>query len=206
MKSLPHSPRRAAFTLVEILVVVAIISVMLGMTGMGLSHSIASQQLKGAAQSLNATLNYAALLAQKENKSVQLRFYHFENPEAPGTPHFRAWQIVLLSGINSDGTPKYRFLTDVTRLPGGIILSFNPLHNTLATLPRKASDSSDFQFGSPYTYCSYEVRPDGATTLPSNAAGVVTLLIESQSPDGLSLPSNFRSVTLNPFNSRSRVY
>ena len=199
--------KRSGFTLVEIIVVITVISLMLALAGMGVAQSLTAQRLSGAAQALKASLNHASLLAQKENRPVQVRFYKFASVENPASPQFRATQMAVLTGVDDSGTPIYRFITEVGQLPSGIILSANPDHNTIAALPEQSPHLTDPQFqGAAYTYCSYEVRPDGSTTLPRTGPGVITLVVEDQSPNGTTLPDNYRSVTLDPFNARARMY
>ena len=203
----PFSPSRpsAGFTLIEILVVVAIISMLLVISGMGIGSSISSMQLSAAANGLGGTLNHAALLARRENRPVQVRFYKFGTVDRPA-PQYRAYQLAMLEGINPDGTARIQLLSEVFQLPAGVIMVTEPEHNSIAGLNEQAPNPSDPSFGPSYTYTSYEIRPDGLTTLPKSVPNVITLVQESQKLESSGLPANYRSLVLNSLNARVKVY
>lgn len=194
-----------AFTLVELLVVIAIISLLLAITGLGIGNSISSMQLGAAANGLSASLNHSAMLARKENRPVQVRFYKFSTPESPDA-HFRSYQLAALNGISSTNEPIVELLSEIHQLPSGVILAPNPQYNTLALLQENAQSPSDPIIGTNYTYTSYEIRPNGLTTFPKNSSTVITLVLEDQMKTPNSLPSNYRSIVINPQNARAKVY
>jgi len=197
--------QRSAFTLIELLVVVAIIALLLALGGLGIGPSMSAMQLSGAANNLSATLNHAALLARKENRPVQVRFYKYGIPESP-TPYYRAYQLAILDGITSSGGNDLRLLTEVMPFPEGVVLAPNATHNTLAALGETPRSSNDPVLQSNYTYSSFEIRPDGLTTLPKDEPSVITLLQEAQMKDAAALPANYRSIVINAMNARAKVY
>lgn len=202
-----HSPVRhhQAFTLVELLVVIAIVSLLLAITGLGIGSSISSMQLGAAANELNATLNHAALLARKENRPVQVRFYKFATSDFPDA-QFRSYQLAALNGISASNEPIVELLSEMHQLPSGVILAPNAEYNTLALLPEKTQTATDPVIGTNYSYTSYEIRPNGLTSLPKNPPAVITLLLENQMTSSNSLPANYRSILINPQNARAKVY
>lgn len=203
-RSLHLQPPRA-FTLVEMLVVVTIVALLLAVSGLGIGNSIRSMELNAAAKNLQATLNHAALLARKENRPIQVRFYKFATPESSAS-HFRAYQLATLQGVKSDGNADMRLLSEIHPFPPGIVVAPGAPHNTLASLTTVSPASGDVNFGTAYTFASYEVRPDGLTTLPKPGPGVITLVQETTIPSTGDLPANYRSVVINPFNARAKMY
>lgn len=200
-----HNKQLHAFTLVEMLVVIAIIALLLAVTGLGIGSSISSMQLGAAANGLNANLNHAAMLARKENRPVQVRFYKFSTPESP-SPQFRSYQLAALNGISNTNEPIVELLSEIYQLPSGVILAPNQEYNTLAQLQEENQTPTDPIIGSTYTYTSYEIRPNGLTTLPKTTPSVITLLLEDQMTNSNSLPANYRSIVINTQNARAKVY
>jgi uncharacterized protein (TIGR02596 family) len=205
LSSRARSSAAAAFTLIEILVVVALIAMLLAISGLGLGNSISSMQLSAAANGLSGTLNHAALLARRENRPVQVRFYKFATAENPDA-RFRAYQLAMMDGINPDGSASIQLLSEIHQLPSGVVMSPDARFNTLAGQAEQTPGASDPSFGPNYTFASYEIRPDGLTTLPKNEPGVITLFLEGHKPEASGLPANFRAVVLNSLNARARIY
>lgn len=203
--SASHNPSlHRAFTLVEMLVVITVISLLLALTGVGLGNSISEMQLSATARELNGTFNYAALLARKENRPIQVRFYKYSTPES-STASFRSYQLLALKGIDG-GQPEVESLSEVYNLPSGVMMSPSVQYNTLAGLPEAEQGPKDPDIGHTYTYVTFEIRPNGLTTLPKETPPVITLLLEAQYKSATDLPPNYRSVVMNPVNARARVY
>ena len=62
--------RARGFTVVEILVVMAVVAIVLGIAGPALSHMVANQQVRAAAYDLHAALNIARSEALTRNAAV----------------------------------------------------------------------------------------------------------------------------------------
>nr|WP_156345341.1 Verru_Chthon cassette protein D [Verrucomicrobium spinosum] len=85
--------RRQAFTLVELLVVIAVMALLMALAGLTVPASMATQQLGGMARQLAADLEHAALLAQKESVPVEVRFYRYQEKEGLGGEEYRAIRL-----------------------------------------------------------------------------------------------------------------
>jgi uncharacterized protein (TIGR02596 family) len=197
---------RRAFSLIELLVVVAIMGLLLGMSGLAFQGSLKTQSLNAAARQLGADLDYAALLARKENRPVDVLFYRYQPQDSLGPAAVRAYQFGVLEGFTPAGTPTYRFLAEAKKFPASIAMSPNEEYTTLAKLT--ASPSLTDQPGGvteDYTYYSYQIRPDGSTTLESGRLHPFTLVFDKDLEAG-TLPADFRTVVVNPANARTRVY
>lgn len=195
-----------AFSLIELLVVVAIMGLLLGMSGLAFQGSLQTQSLNAAARQLGADLDYAALLARKENRPVDVLFYRYQPLDSLGPAAIRAYQFGVLEGFTPAGSPTYRFLVEPKKFPANIAMSPNDEYTTLVKLT--ASPALTDQPGGvteDYTYYSYQIRPDGSTNLESGRLHPLTLLFDKDL-GASTLPADFRTVVVNPANARTRVY
>src|SRR5204862_329387 len=105
--------------------------------------------------------------ALTRNRSVEVRFYSFIDPEQPGetTPYFRALQYFEIA---EGGIPNP--VGKVARFPDTVIMNSD---TTLSSLfgnlaPSKpGSNDPDLPRGvkNKYTYVSFRFQPDGSTSL-----------------------------------------
>nr|WP_256200009.1 Verru_Chthon cassette protein D [Verrucomicrobium spinosum] len=75
-----------AFTLIEMLVVVALISLLMVISSMSVGGMLAAQQLTSSSNRFTNEMAYAAQLAVRENRMVGVRFLRRQvapGPEAP---------------------------------------------------------------------------------------------------------------------------
>jgi uncharacterized protein (TIGR02596 family) len=201
--------KATAFTLVEILVVVTIMGLLLAMVGVTVPASFASQKLSGTARQIAGDLDHAAMLAQRDNKPVEVRFYRCTAAGTGGVSEnkeYRAYQIATITGWNADGKPKVTFNEEVQRLPDGIVFTPNPAHTTLLTKTPIQPGPDDAEIGEPYEYISYVIRPDGGTTLPRPEKTVLTLVQEKHLSAQGQLPADYRSLVVNPYNGQITLY
>lgn len=209
MKKLPSRPRRG-FTLVEMLVVIALMALLMAFVGLTVPASLASQQLSASARQMAADLDHAALLAQRDSKPVEIRFYKCREPGGLGVAQYRAYQVGQIIGWDADGKPEIRFAGEVQRLPGGVVLVPGAPHTTLIT-PQNEKDSAagDQDLEEAYQYVAYQIRPDGGTNLPrgTGVKTALTLILEPSS--GVlptQLPADFRTIVIDPLNGSVRSY
>lgn len=211
MKSLiatPARPARRGFTLLELLVVMTIMGMLLALSGAAFQGSLQTQTLGAAARQLGADLDYAALLARKENRPVEVLFYKFVPQDDPlAKEAIRAYQFGVLEGFTTAGAPQYRFLSEPKRLPSGVAISTDPAYTVLMSQTAKDALPDDQQGGvaEDYTYYSYQIRPNGTTTLDQGQQQPITLLFEKDM-ESSQLPADFRTVLINPANARTRLY
>lgn len=200
-----------AFTLIELMLVLAILALLVAISGDVFTSGMGSQRLAVAAKLLSSDLDHAVLMAQKENRPVEVRFLRFKSDDMPATSedpsvdtNYRGYQFVVLTGFDADGVPEYRMLSGLTRFPQGIALMTNPEFTTLATLPARQPGKQDLTFGPAYTFVAFQIRPDGTTSLPRLPRPVLTL-VEDKDLGG-PLPPSYRSITIDPDNGHTRVY
>lgn len=192
-------PWARAFTLIELLVVVAVMTILMALAGLTVPASMASQQLGGIARQLTADLDHAALLAKKDSQPVEVRFYKFPDKDGLGEKQYRAYQLAKIVGWSGDGSPQLKFVSDIQKMSGGIILMPDPKYSTLLTKTPVKNTPTDPDLGYEYEYVSYLIRPDGRTNLPRASKTVFTLIQEKPGAAALTtLPADYRSVVMDP--------
>lgn len=205
----PHlhgNSRPSAFTLVEMLVVIAIAAILMAISGFAVQSSLQSQQLRSITRQLAADLDYAILLARKENRPVDVIFYKYEPDELGGPRAIRAYQFGVLTGFSESGLPQYRFLVETKRFPSGIVASTTEQYTSILNLSeRPALVQQGSGVTEDHSIHSYQIRPDGSTTLDREAQHTITLIYEKDLSTG-TLPADYRTISIDPVTARPRVY
>lgn len=195
----------AGFTLVEMLVVVALLSMLVTMAAMSVPAALGSQRLSGAARQLSADLNQASLLARKEDKLVELRFYELLPTSRQGTLGYRAYQFGLVTGWTTDGKPQVTLSGELQRLPDDVLLMPDARYNTLQGQTVRTDGIAGGEQN--VSYVSYFLHVNGSTTLqPADKPAVLTLVRETPKGVPSSLPDDFRSIVIDPGTHQTRVY
>ncbi len=208
---------RHGFSLIELLVVCAIIVVVVGFTVPAATTLIRGSQLSQAAQLVSDQLVLARQQALSKNRPVEVRFYRFGDKEAPGensedpeSGKFRALQAfeIIESGA---AIP----LNKIQRLPTTVILNRAGMSTILSETVRGAPKSAADDPSAPelardvrrnYQYQAFRFLPDGSTDLPaaqtSDSAGDGTWYVTLHSldvSDDNNEPKNAKGESINFF-------
>ena len=205
---LPSRRFSRAFTLVELLVVMAIVAMLLALVGNTFRSSMKTQTLSAMATRLGNDLSYAAQWAAKENRPIEVRFYQFEDKLNPGTTTIKGYQLLSTDPATGKKVP----IHEISKLEGAVIISSNPLFTTISNTgnggikPYSATLDPDLGLGD-YKYFGFSIRPDGSTTLGKNATWSVTMVNDPPKGTTSSLPAtDYRSVVINPFTTAVKIY
>lgn len=173
-----------AFSLVELLVVVAVIAIIAGFAVPAVTTMIRGSQLTQGSQMVLDQMSLARQTALAKNRPVDVRFYKFADPETPGetpdkpdTGYFRALQVFEILD-NGGALP----LGPIQRLPVNVIMNEKGLSTLLneaepsrvrVTKPLDSDpEMPDNVVKKNYHYMSLRFQPDGSTDLPQG--GTVT--------------------------------
>lgn len=218
-----------AFTLIEMLVVIAIVVLLLVFSQPALSRTLMASKLSGAGESLMGAISEAQQLAFANNIPVDLRF--FKIPDAFGENEaYRSYQIFKITQV-AEGTGASATIKEVlvpsgnlVNLPENIVI---PADDELSPafqgegLPDKRDGSDKGYSGvADATYQAWRFMPDGTCRKVGQAQNQMATLtyqtltesfftITSDAGQPITvenLPKNFFTIQVDPFTGKARSY
>jgi uncharacterized protein (TIGR02596 family) len=184
--------KRNAFSLIELLVVVAIIGILATLSVPAWNAIAEGNRMSSAAQSLSDGLRLARQLALAKNSPVEFRIFN-TLPKDGGTSNYCAFAYYQLT---DSGTTNQ--MTRTNFLPSGTALSTAANYSTLI------GPSGPSYSASP-AYNSFRFRPDGSTDLSVSSNWYVTIVRERDAAN-TTLPNNFITIKLDAFNGNVSFY
>ena len=183
MKTKPQFSAARAFSLIELLVVIAVIAIIAGYAVPAVTSMLKGSQLTQGSQMVIDQIALARQTALSRNRSVEVRFYKYADPETPGEDVEKK-ETWLLHGLqtfeildNGAALP----IGPIQRLPTNVIMSEGVLSTLISgrtTDPsKKFTDPTDSDPKIPglpsnlttkaqYVYAALRFLPDGSTDLP----------------------------------------
>ncbi|MEJ0000338.1 MAG: Verru_Chthon cassette protein D [Verrucomicrobiota bacterium] len=198
-------PRCRGFSLVELLVVLAIVAILVGLAAPSVIGTSRSLRLNATSDMLINQLNLARQAALSNAHLVQVRFYRLPdyNQDPTSTPAvYRGVQCFIEGNPAASGSPALTPLTKVNLFPSPIIVStvatpnVSPLFSASPSTP-SPTDPPLPVYGSNYTYFSFHYRPNGTTDLTSGSNSF-TLVLENDGAAAVGLPANYRTIQIDP--------
>ncbi len=165
--------RKSGFSLVELIIVVAIIALMSALIIPAATSTMMGSRLSGASNQVLSTIAGARQTAIVHNRTVEVRFYQFcdpeipgENPSRPETGRYRAMQT-----FEYDEHGAALPVTQVERLPDGIVFDsnvalstiFDPRQSKTFTPPLDAAAVLPRGVGTNYHCSAFQFTPSGST-------------------------------------------
>ena len=209
--------RPGAFTLVEMLVVMAIIAIIAALSLPVISSALRSYQLDSTGQVMVNQLNLARQSALSRGHAVQVRFYLLPDYNLPttGTPTvYRGMQCFLEGDPTQAGaivTVPVTAMVKPAFFQAPVIISSatspNPVSPILPTTPTTplATDPLLPGYQANYKYAMFHFKPDGTTDLANNTNSI-TLVLETDKIVANGLPSNFQTIAIDPLNGAVRSF
>jgi uncharacterized protein (TIGR02596 family) len=223
---------RAAFTLVETLVVVSIIVLILALTGPSLLGTMQASKLTSAGGSMVGFLSEAQQLAVTLNTPVEVRFFRYK--VAPDTfESYRSYQMFkvstpsVVSGATVNFEELFEPLGQVFRLPEGVIIPHEPELSPMLDgegFPDVTDDKPNGYSGvADAKYVAIRFMTDGTcrrvTSVAAGSNSIGGLVFQTLNLSyftlagniGIelsvaSLPKNFFTIQIDPFNGKTRSY
>jgi uncharacterized protein (TIGR02596 family) len=183
--TLPASSRRTGFTLIELLAVIAVMAIVIAFAIPATNQILRGSQLSQGTQLVGDQLALARQLALSKNRTIEVRFYRFGDPETPGEkfndPKSGYWRGLQLFELFENGAavPVGPF----QRLPRMVIMDGTERSTLLdenvvgpykkgtsdATAPELPVEVNAKRVGKDYEWTAFRFLPDGSTNLPLKA-------------------------------------
>lgn len=226
-----NKSRESAFTLVEMLTVVGIISLLVAIMAPALVDVVRSTRLNSSGDALINRISLAQQSAVSLSSEVEIRFYRYVDTtsDRPQDNSFYAYQVVQSL---PNGTE--RALSDPYFLESGIIITaqerLSPLMKT--TVQQVVSTNNKFLFtppgsssGDDVTYASLRFYPDGGMRVLNSSAtaadgaevvaqaytipdfdGSFLIITESKDSQNSEVGKNYYCIQIDSYTGRTRVY
>jgi uncharacterized protein (TIGR02596 family) len=200
---------QVAFTLVEMLAVLAIISILAALTVPAMNAMVESNNLTRGGQLVVDEINLARQISSSRNITVELRLFKMPGATTSGYTAVQLWA--------TSSTGSAQALSQLAFLPQMFAISENttvssalgaPAFATPSTMPAGSGPASGA------TYLSFEFRPSGVVTPVLNANGLtnmssycLTILPARYAASGnATLPKNYVLIQINPITATPLVY
>ncbi|MCP4848418.1 MAG: Verru_Chthon cassette protein D [Verrucomicrobiaceae bacterium] len=205
MKTLKY--RERGFTLIEILVVLAIIAVIVTFTVPNLGPVLKGSKLKQAADDLERALSNAQQVALTQNHPVEFRFFRYNNPDSPGSEeHYRSYQAVQIITSPEDHRKviEEKVITQVESFQLPFVLAEGQ-YSTLIDSDALEQGVADIPRSENAEYVAFEFRPNGATNLATVDMPHWTLTIVRDT-DSKPVIGEFVTLTVDAYNGQIRQF
>jgi len=203
----------SGFSLVELLVAIAIIALLAVLAAPAFQSISNSFNLANGGQALHDTLELARTTAISKDTNVEVRLYQLPDNAGGAPDNYRAFQIFLKS---SDTPPVYTAVTKMVYLPPGVIVSTNTATTDFLTLsgepatgatpPFSATPISLPTYGTNYNYLYFCFEPNGGTDLTSGKKWFATVMLQNGPTNSVGVSNNFITVQVDPVMGRVTMY
>jgi uncharacterized protein (TIGR02596 family) len=203
-----------AFTLIELLVVVGLIAVIFMLIVPSVSSMMLGSRVTHSANQIVGALDIARQTAIARNHTIEVRFYKYANPDAPGesvsnpaTWKYRAYQFIEYL----DNGAALQF-SKMEQLPAGVSFDSGTISTLLSTTARQKTFTKEPKIPLPridtnYDCAAFRFLPSGNTDLPLPAANWYVTIHREQDGDGLTQPpANYITVQVDSISGSVKLY
>lgn len=199
--------RTKAFSLVEMLVVVAILVLLMAIMLPAATSMMGGMNLGRASAMMTDELNFARQTALSRNRDVEVRIYQLGGATEAANKQYRGFRSYLIEGANSND---WKPLSRIKVLPEPIIISDSSTYSTLLNVGGGTSGLATGSENLPgyglVNYVSFLFRANGGTSLkPVTENWFLTVYSERAKKSG-QIPANYFTAQIDPVTGRTRSY
>jgi len=185
----------SGFSLVELLVVVAIMGVLIAVALPAMTSLMQSSDLTRAGQMLTDQVNLARQIASAQNTVVEVRLIQL--PGRTGYTGIQLWK--------ADSTGDLKAVRNVMTLPPPMAISSNPTHSAaIASLPTGSMPSGSSVANA--AYAALQIRPSGFVTPVLEMDKLFFTVMRDTLTTDSQLPPNYFMLQINPLTGAPLVY
>lgn len=203
------SMRAAGFTLVELLVVMAIIVLVLSLVTPAVNSMLASNNLTQAGQVVADQISSARQLASARNRSAEVRFVKLNAAAGAGYNGVQLWMANDAGTLAASGR--------MIPLPGGIVMTEQAALSPLLTTPPDTTAPLAFSGQMPppgsaaatLNYLAVRIAPSGQVQpvpTTANRPKLYLTLVNAKYSAAATAPPNYVTMQLNPDTGVAEIY
>jgi len=190
---------KAAFSLIEVLVSVALILVLTGLAVVAFNNISRSFSIGAAGQQARSAILVAAQEATARSRPVEMRLCRATGSENPTVIQF------ILHESDGSTRPLQRPLVTSEQVVIDGRTNQSTLLSGLAYRAAGPADPRAAGLGTSYEYAGFFLLPGGITSLSSNSTQAPVLVFRSANDSGTP-PANFAAIQLDPHTSRTQLH
>lgn len=193
-----------AFTLVELLIVVSIVSLLLAMATPYVLGAVKSTRITSKGDELLHKISLARQISQSESRPVELRFYRYAHE---GVTTIYGYQLFYQE---ADAAKAVALDSAVNWERDGLCIKEGPLSPMVdpeklgSGWPRKVTKGPYAERGADYV--SVTIYPNGSTSLPLPLAEAYFTLVEDSAATTATSPANYYTIQVDPVTGHTRSY
>ena len=226
---------RRGFSLIEMLVVVAIVAMLLALATPALTRTLQSSRLSAAGEAMLGSIAEAQQTALSTNTPVDIRFFSFIE-DVDQAPVYHSYQLFKITqttqGSGGNATIKENLVPvgNLVRLPEGVVIPVDTSLTGIFTVngsssPGLPDTKENSQLGysgvSGATYNAIRFMPDSTCrTVGATTNGIATLVFQTNLQQNFftltfssgpavtlaNLPKNFFTIQIDPYTGKARSY
>jgi len=195
--------RRKAMTLLELLLVMAIMGTLLTLSTPMITSISESNNLTNAGQILSDQIRLGTQIASSRNKVIEVRLLKVSQITT-SSANYRGIQLWM-----SDSNGAMKAIDKMVSFPTGIVISESPNFSPLLTMSGISSGTISYGNATNNSYVAFKIHPSGFfEPVPDDTtkSQLYVTLLNNRFTAASSLPFNYVTVQISPYTCATTIY